>query len=64
MDNDLISRAKHLLNCRVSELNENQCNIIIQVSDETAQKLIETFCAIFDKRDDYWTVNKNSGKMR
>lgn len=58
MDDDLIRKAKEALMARVSSPAPNIYNIVIPVSEQGAEKLIEIFGSLI-KREDYGTDKQN-----
>lgn len=61
MDDDLINKAKAALMSRVNSSVPNTYNIVIPVSEQGAEKLIELFGSVL-KREDFGTIEINASK--
>lgn len=55
MDENLIRKAKEALNARVSSPAPNIYNIVLPVSEQAADRVIDLFASLLDKRDDFGT---------
>lgn len=60
MDEDLIRKAKELLNARVSSPAPNIYNIIIPIPEQDACRLLDLLLFLLSKRDDFGTCATNS----
>ena len=55
MDDDLVRKAKETLLARVSCPAPNIYNIVIPVSQQGAERLLNALCSLLDKREDFGT---------
>lgn len=55
MDEELIQKVKEALNARVSNPAPNIYNIVVPISKDGADRLLNALCSLLEKRDDYWT---------
>lgn len=60
MDEDLIRKAKELLNARLYSPAPNIYNIVIPVTEQDAGKLLDLLLFLLSKRDDFGTSTTNS----
>ena len=55
MDEELIRKAKEALNARVSSPAPNIYNIVVPVSEQAAERVIDLFTSLLCKREDFGT---------
>lgn len=55
MDADMIEKVRETLLKRVSYPESNTYNIVIPISKEGADRLLNALCGLLEKRDDYGT---------